>query len=52
MSDVPLHVVCYTLYITLRPRVFENRVLMGMFGPKRDEFTGESKKLHHETLNP
>jgi hypothetical protein len=27
-------------------RVFENRVLRKMFGPKREEVTGEWKKLH------
>jgi hypothetical protein len=30
-----------------RLRVFENRVLRRMFGPKRDEVTGEWKKLHN-----
>jgi hypothetical protein len=29
-----------------RPRVFENRVLRRIFGPKRDEVTGEWRKLH------
>jgi hypothetical protein len=28
--------------------VFENRVLRGIFGPKRDEVTGEWTKLHDE----
>jgi hypothetical protein len=28
--------------------VFENRVLRRIFGPKRDEVTGEFKKLHNE----
>jgi hypothetical protein len=32
-------------------RVFENRVLRGIFGPKRDEVTGELRKLHNEELN-
>jgi hypothetical protein len=32
-------------------RVFENRVLRRVFGPKRDEVTGESRKLHNEELN-
>jgi hypothetical protein len=27
-------------------RVFENRVLRRIFGPKRDEVTGEWRKLH------
>ena len=32
-------------------RVFENRVLRGIFGPKRDEVTGEWRKLRNEELN-
>ena len=32
-------------------RVFENRVLRRMFGPKRDEVTREWRKLHNEELN-
>jgi hypothetical protein len=31
--------------------VFENRVLRRIFGPKRDEATGEWKTLHNEELN-
>jgi hypothetical protein len=31
--------------------VFENRVLIRVFGPKRDEATGEWRKLHNEELN-
>jgi hypothetical protein len=31
--------------------VFENRVLRGIFGPKRDEETGEWRRLHNEELN-
>jgi hypothetical protein len=34
-----------------RLRVFENRVLRGIFGPKRDEVTGEWRKLHNDDLN-
>jgi hypothetical protein len=34
-----------------RLRVFENRVLRRIFGPKRDEVTGERKKLHNEELH-
>ena len=34
-----------------RLRVFENRVLRRIFGPRRDEVTGEWKKLHNEELN-
>jgi hypothetical protein len=33
-----------------RPRVFENRVLMKVFGPKRDEATGEWRRVHKEGL--
>jgi hypothetical protein len=50
-----LPVVLYgyeTLSLTLRKecrlRVFENRVLTRIFGPKRDEVTGEWRKLHEE----
>jgi hypothetical protein len=46
---------CETWSLTLREerrlRVFENRVLRKIFGPKRDEVTGEWRKLHHEELN-
>jgi hypothetical protein len=31
--------------------VFENRVLRKIFGPKRDEATGEWRRLHNEELN-
>jgi hypothetical protein len=34
-----------------RLRVFENRVLRRIFGPKRDEVTGEWRKLHNEELH-
>jgi hypothetical protein len=33
-----------------RLRVFENRVLRRIFGPKRDEVTGEWRKLHNKEL--
>jgi hypothetical protein len=33
-----------------RLRVFENRVLRRIFGPKRDEVTGEWRKLHNEQI--
>jgi hypothetical protein len=32
-------------------RVFENRVLRRIFGPKRNEVTGEWRKLHSEELH-
>jgi hypothetical protein len=31
--------------------VFENRVLRRIFGPKRDEVTGEWRKFHNEELS-
>jgi len=34
-----------------RLRVFENRVLRRIFGPKSDDVTGEWRKLHNEELN-
>ena len=41
---------CETWLLTLREenrlRVFANRVLRRTFGPKRDEVTGEWRKLH------
>ena len=40
-----------TLREELRVRVFENRVLRRIFGHKRDEVTGEWRKLHTEELN-
>jgi hypothetical protein len=40
-----------TWFVTLREehrlRVFENRVLRRIFGPKRDEVMGEWRKLHN-----
>jgi hypothetical protein len=46
---------CETWSLTLREqhrlRVFENRVLRGIFGPKRDEVTGEWRKLHRGELH-
>jgi hypothetical protein len=34
-----------------RLRVFENRVLRRIFGPKRDKVTGEWRKLHSKELH-
>ena len=46
---------CETWSLTLREerrlRLFENRVLRKVFGPKRDEVTGEWRKLHNEELS-
>jgi hypothetical protein len=32
-------------------RVFENRVVRGIFGPERDEVAGQCRKLHSEELH-
>jgi len=46
---------CETWSLTLREerklRVFENIVLRRIFGPRRDEVTGEWRRLHNEELN-
>jgi hypothetical protein len=46
---------CETWSLTLREehrlRVFENRALRRILGPKRDEVTGEWRKLHNEELH-
>jgi hypothetical protein len=45
---------CETWSLTLREerrlRVFENRVLRRIFGPRRDEVMGGWRKLHNEEL--
>ena len=45
---------CESWSLTLREerrlRVFENRMLRRIFGPKREEVTGEWRKLHNEEL--
>jgi hypothetical protein len=47
--------LCETWSLTLREehrlRVFENRVLRRIFGPKRDEVIGGWRKLHNEELH-
>ena len=46
---------CETWSLTLREerklRVFKNMVLRRIFGPRRDEVTGEWRRLHNEELN-
>ena len=46
---------CETWSLTLQQerkmRVFENMVLRRIFGPRRDEVTGEWRRLHNEELN-
>jgi hypothetical protein len=47
---------CETWSLTLREerrlRVFENRVLRRIFGPRRDEVTGEWRKLQGVLISP
>jgi hypothetical protein len=40
-----------TAIVELKLRVFENRVLSRIFGPKRDRVTGGWRKLHNEELH-
>ena len=46
---------CETLLLIMweerKLRVFENMVLRRIFGPRRDEVTGEWRRLHNEELN-
>jgi len=46
---------CETWSLTLQEermlRVFENMVLRRIFGPRREELTGEWRRLHNEELN-
>jgi len=46
---------CETWSLTLREerrlRVFENKVLRRIFGPRRDEVTWDWRRLHNEELN-
>ena len=46
---------CETWSLTLREerrlRVFENKVLRRLFGPVREEVTGEWRRLHNEEIN-
>jgi hypothetical protein len=54
-SDLTAVSGCETWSVTLREehrlRVFENRVLSRIFGPKRDEVTGEWRKLRNGELH-
>jgi hypothetical protein len=54
LKTVTLHVgvkLSLTLREEHRLRVFENRVLGRIFGPKGDEVTGGWRKLHNEQLH-
>jgi hypothetical protein len=52
---LPVLYGCEAWSLTLREerrlKVFQNRVLRRLFGPKRDEVAGEWSKLHNEELN-
>jgi len=52
---LPVLYGCETWSLTLREerklRVFENMVLRRIFGPRRDEVTGEWRRFHNEELN-
>jgi hypothetical protein len=54
-SDSNVQYGCETWSLTLREehrlRVFENRVLRRIFGPKTDEVTGGWRKLHNDELH-
>ena len=55
-GPLPFYVYCGLLWsLTLREerklRVFENMVLRRIFGPRKDEVTGEWRRLHNEELN-
>ena len=41
----------YTVYDVASYKVTKNMVLRRMFGPRRDEVTGECRRLHNEELN-
>jgi len=41
----------FTMREERRLRMYENRALRKIFGPKRDEVRGESRKLFNEKLN-
>ena len=51
---LPVVYGCETWSVTLREehrlRVFENRVLRKIFGPKREEVTGKCRRLHNKEL--
>jgi hypothetical protein len=54
-GDIIFHLIIIIIIIIMREelrlRGFQNRVLRRIFWPKRDEVTGEWRKLHTEELN-
>jgi len=51
LKDIPEETWSLTLREERKLRVFENVVLMRIFGPRRDEVTGEWRRLPNEELN-
>jgi hypothetical protein len=55
MEHSPLLYGCETWSLKLReehkPKIFENKLLRRIFGPKRDEGRGGWRKLHNEELH-
>ena len=51
LHRVPYFIITIIMREERRLRVFENRVLRRVFGPKRDEVTGEWRKLHNEEIS-
>jgi hypothetical protein len=51
-ADIYIYIYIYTLTLReeCRLRVFENKVLRRIFGPKRGEVTGEWRRLHNKEL--
>ena len=53
---VTSHVISFDYLLFLcsevrRLRVFENKVLRRIFGPRRNEVTGDWRRLHNEEIN-
>jgi hypothetical protein len=49
-TEIALSLPLFIITVLLRLWVFENRVLRRIFGPKRDEVTGEWRRLHKKEL--
>ena len=56
ISNIVKRLIKLHFYLHMRKErrlgVFQKRVLRRIFGPKRDDVTGEGGKLHNEELNP
>ena len=50
MMHGPINIRLCIQYLKRRLRVLETRVMRRIFGPKREEVTGEWRKLHNEEL--